>query len=203
MECRENDSSNLAQIVIRHTHAYLDVSHHHRDTFVKESLIPALVDAGAMSAEPDNAEDYQRWLKTKCKQVERILKGESPMPSDFVFGWIAALPEVAKRSCMHSLCSALGSFYLPLSTIGTRQSCAQTEARLSDISQEFSDVLANAAPAMDGHYDERDSREDLQRLSDEIFEMIAAGFAELGRIKASSGVVPTAYSTMANSPLFN
>jgi len=201
MKCRKNDSS-LAQIVIEHTITYFLASKVRRDDFVKTELLNNLLESGALGNEPANFEEFLRWQKTKCKQIERIIKQESPMPADFVFGWIGALPAEYKTKCMNDVCGAMGTFYTPLSPINAESKLTDMQASLADISSEFADVLQHSAPAMDGVYDDKDSATDLQRLSNEIFELMASCIVELGAINKASGVVPSAYVAMANSQLF-
>ncbi len=202
MECRKNDS-NLAQIVIRHTLAYLDASHVRRDEFVKTELLNNLIGSGALGEEPANAEEFLRWQKTKCKQIERIIKGDSPMPADFAFGWMAALPAEYKTKCLNDVCGAMGTFYTPLSPISEGSKLTDMQASLANVSKEFADVLQHSAPAMDGVYNAADNKADLQQLSNELYELVATTFVELGAINKASGVLPSAYVAMANSQLFN
>lgn len=201
MECRENDS-NLAKIVIRHTLAYFQLSNVHRDEFVKGTLLFNLVSSGAYGSYPANADDFLRWEKSKCKQIERMIKGDTPMPADFVFAWVAALPGGHRAKCMNDICGAMGTFYTPLPAIGSQTKLVEKKARLVDVSREFADVLQRSSPAMDGVYNSCDSNDDLQQLSNELFELVAACFVELGAINRASGVMPSAYESMANSQLF-
>ena len=201
MECRKNDS-NLAQIVIKHTLTYFSASHVRRDEFVKTELLNNLLESGALGEEPANAEEFMRWQKTKCKQIERIIKQDSPMPADFAFGWMAALPAEYKAKCMNDVCGAMGTFYTPLSPINSDSKLTDMQASLANVSSEFADVLQHAAPAMDGVYNNDDSPADLQQLSNELFELVTSCFVELGAINKASGVLPSAYVAMANSQLF-
>lgn len=201
MECRKNDSS-LAQIVIEHTTTYFLASNVRRDEFVKTELLNNLLESGALGNEPANAEEFLRWQKTKCKQIERIIKQDSPMPADFVFGWIAALPAEYKTKCMNDVCGAMGTFYTPLSPINSNSKLTEMQASLADLSSRFADVLQHSAPAMDGVYNDADSITDLQQLSNQLFELTASCFVELGAINKASGVLPSAYVAMANSQLF-
>lgn len=201
MECRENDSS-LAQIVIRHTLAYLEAANVRRDEFVKGNLLSELIKAGALGEEPSDVDLFQKWQKTKCKQIERILKEDSPMPADFVLAWIAALPTEFKTKCMNEACGAFGTFYTPLSHLSASSKLTEMQSRLFDVSKEFADVIQHSEPAMDGVYNDKDSRESLQQLANELHELISSSFVELGSINKASGILPSAYVAMANSPLF-
>lgn len=201
MECRANDS-NLAQIVIRHTLSHLDTSRVRRDEFVKDGLLPQLIKSGALDHEPADADDFLRWQKTKCKQIERIIKHETPMPGDFVFAWIAALPSAYKTKCMNEVCGALGTFYTPLTPISGTASLTEMQASLANVSSEFADVLQHSAAAMDGVYNADDNPADLQRLSNELLELVASCYVEMSAIHNASGVLPSAYVAMANSQLF-
>lgn len=204
MECRKNDS-NLAQIVIKHTLTYFSASNVRRDEFVKTELLNNLLESGALGEEPANAEEFIRWQKTKCKQIERIIKQDSPMPADFAFGWMAALPTEYKTKCMNDVCGAMGTFYTPLSPISSVDSSSkltEMQASLANVSSEFANVLQYSAAAMDGVYNSKDSQVDLQLLSNKLFELTASCFVELGAINKASGVLPTAYVAMANSQLF-
>lgn len=202
MECRENYSSNLAQIVIRHTRTYLQSSNIRRDEFVKGPLITNLIESGVFESHPESAEEFLRWEKTKCKQIERIIKCESPMPADFVFSWVAALPDSYRTKCLNDVCGAMGTFYTPLPSIGHKTEQSEILSNLSNVSREFADVLQHSLPAMDGMYDETDNKNDMQKLSNELLELIAACFVELGSINRASGIMPSAYVSMANSQLF-
>ena len=201
MECRENDS-NLAQIVIRHTQTYLDASRVKRDEFVKECLLDNLIDSGALGQEPEAADEFIKWQKTKCKQIERILKSDSPMPADFVLAWVAALPLPYRTKCMNDVCGAMGTFYTPLSSFKDESTLTEMQSHLSDVSQEFADVLQVSQPAMDGVYNDNDRKEDVQQMANELFELQATVLVELGAIYQATGVLPSAYVSMANSQLF-
>ena len=189
MECRENDS-NLAKIVIRHTLAYFQLSNVRRDEFVKGPLLANLIEAGALGSHPVTTDDFLRWEKSKCKQIERMIKGDTPIPADFVFAWVAALPGDHRTKCMNDICGAMGTFYTPLSAIGGQTKLAEKKARLTDVSREFADVLQSSQPAMDGVYNADDSESDMQQLSNELFELIATCFVELGAINRASCVMP-------------
>ncbi|MBF4395899.1 hypothetical protein EAY12_21755, partial [Vibrio anguillarum] len=146
---------------IRHTLAYFDASNVRRDEFVKGGLLNNLIESGALGEEPTDADAFQRWQKTKCKQIERIIKEDSPMPADFTFGWMAALPSEYRTKCMNDVCGAMGTFYTPLSPIGTQSKLTEMQASLSNVSKEFADVLQHSEPAMDGVYNSNDDKADL------------------------------------------
>ena len=201
MKCRENDS-NLAQIVIRHTLSHLDGSHVRRDEFVKDELLPQLIKSGLLDGEPTDADEFSRWQKAKCKQIERMIKNDTPMPGDFVFAWIKALPPFYRTKCMNEVCGAMGTFYTPLSPISASSKLTEMQASLANVSSEFADVLQHSAAAMDGVYNRDDDPEELQQLSNELFELIASCFVEIGAINRASGILPSAYVAMDNSQLF-
>lgn len=207
MKCRENDS-NFAQIVIRHTTAFLDNSIS-RDAWVMDSLIPALERSGVIdtcAVKPNVAETLEEQVKLrkrKCKQIERMIKGETPLPAVYVLPWISALPDKHRLGCQHDMAAALGTMFTPIEVFephpgGTRA----VRSRLDVLTQEYADVLKVAAAAWDGMYDERDTNEQLQQIADELFELNAATMAEMGRIHLSRGIAPRGYRMMKNSPLF-
>jgi len=204
MECRDTDNicNGLDKIIIAQTLSYLTETNTHRDTFCKRSLFDELKKSNALVNEPETAKEFDKWQSAQCKRIERIMLATTSFPQNFVFPWVAALPDPYKTKCMHEICGSLGSHYMPLSPVSGVSDLKQTQARLTDISKEFSDVLQYSAPAMDGAYDVNDSKDDLQRLSNELFELIASTFVEIDAIHKASGVLPSAYVAMSNSPLF-
>jgi hypothetical protein len=173
-----------------------------RTNFVTERLLDNLIASGVWGQEPTDADAYLKWKNTKCKQVSRILNGDSPMPANFILGWIAALPSEFKTKCMNDVCGAFGTFYTPLTQYSADLNIGEMKSQLADISKEFADVLQHAAPAMDGLYNKDDDKNQVQHLSNEIFELIATCYKELGAIHLATGVLPAAYVAMTNSQLF-
>lgn len=203
MKCREQDS-NLAHIVVYHTHEFLDETKTKLPGFVMDNLLPALQTHGCVVLdEPDCADGFEKLKSRKCKQIERMIKGDSPLPASFVMAWASALPEPYGKRCTIDMAACLGTVYTPLEIVGGPLPQPKSiRSRLDEISKEFADVLQVAEPAMDGRYDSTDSEEQLQRLADELYELHAATFNELGRIHRARGVMPRAHRMMANSPLF-
>lgn len=204
MPCREttNNCNGLDKTIIKQTLNYFHETNTCRETFCKAILLDELVKSNAIAFDAKTADEFLRFEKSQCKRVERILNSTTSFPLDHVLPWIAALPEPYKTKCMNEVCGAFGSHYMPLSPVSGVSDLKQTQARLTDISKEFSDVLQYSAPAMDGKYNDDDNKDDLQRLSNELFELIASTYVEIDAIHKASGVLPSAYVAMANSPLF-
>ncbi|GAA03203.1 hypothetical protein [Photobacterium leiognathi] len=202
MECRENDS-NFAKIVVSHTLAYLDHFNVRRDEFVLNRLIPALEKAGVVIADDIQCgNSYQKWKGRKCKQVERMIKGETPIPASYVLPWIASLPTKFSKRALVDVAGCIGTVYTPIEIMPTAPTSGAIRSRLDEISKEFADVLQHAEPAMDGSYDDTDCEHALQLLSDELYELHAATLNEMSRIFRARGVLPRGHKMMMNSPLF-
>lgn len=196
--CRDSDS--VQSLVISITEQWLLDTGAPRDRFVTEQLSPRLEAAGIVAQPADSAEAYSTWRKRFGKQVERAMKGEAPFPLEWLPHWVAALPEPYQARCRHHVCAAMGSWFLPLNTHHQGGATGPTQSKLDELSQEFADVLAHGAPAWDGHYDDRDSKEDLQKLLDEIHGLAAAALAEMARIQRASGLKSTMQHIMEQAP---
>jgi hypothetical protein len=198
---RQNSDVKLSQLVIHHISQYLEQSNIHRDAFVKNDLLPVLVANGLLD-EPTEAAAYTRWVTSACKRISRYLSGENELKADWIFPVLSALPDDHLGKAMHELCGFFGSHFVPITPISKSVCHHEIKSTLSDVSKEFGDVLQKAAPAMDGLYNEDDSIDEMQLFANEIFELNAACFSELGKIYQATGVLPAAYQAMANSPLF-
>lgn len=204
MECRKYDS-DYETIIINATLQFIDEKNVSRDEFIMGDLIPSLERAGLVDSDSvTDGESYERWKRAKCKQIERMMKGATPVPAKFITHWVAALPQPYRTSCQHKLAAVLGTVFTPIISTGPRSQPYQSvKSHLDKISLEFADVLQNAKPALDGIYDETDSPADLQHLADELYELHAAVLAEMGRIKKASGIQPIGHTLMQVSPLFS
>lgn len=201
MECRENDS-NFAKIVVSHTVAYLTAFNVRRDEFVLDRLIPALEKSDVVIADdPKDCNAYQKWKGRKCKQVERMIKGETPIPANYVLPWIASLPNKYSKRALVDIAGCIGTVYTPIELMPSAAP-GSIRSRLDEISKEFADVLQHAEPAMDGLYDDSDCEHKLQLLSDELYELHAATLNEMSRIFRARGVMPRGHKMMMSSPLF-
>ncbi|MCL9783640.1 hypothetical protein M9194_19635 [Vibrio sp. S4M6] len=201
MICRECDTT-LSDVVIHHVDAYLESSYTKRDTFVKELLIPKLI-SRQLVKEPDDTTGYQRWLSSKCKSIERILTGETTIRADWAFPIVSSLPQEYKQKAMIEICGFLGSYYIPIAPAKPPyQENKEVQAKLSELSKEFSDVLMTSKPAMDGVYSSKDNSVEVQQYANELLEVAAAAIAEIGRVYQGTGIEPAAYRAMSQSPFF-
>jgi hypothetical protein len=193
-------SSSIQHLVISITEQWLQDTGVARDRFVTADLAPRLEAAGIAAQPTDSAEAYSTWRKRFGKQVERAIKGEAPFPLEWLPHWVAALPEPYQTRCRHHLCAALGSWFMPLCPPAEGGAAGPTRARLDELSKEFADVIQSGRPAWNGVYDEHDCREEVQRLQDELHELVAAGLAEMARIQAGTGIKSTMQTILEQAP---
>ncbi|EKO3414738.1 hypothetical protein N2V14_004090 [Vibrio fluvialis] len=198
---RQEPDINLSNLITGHVDAYLMKSNIKREAYLKENLLPSLVEAGLLE-EPESAEDYQRWVNSQSKKLGRYIDGLNKMNANWVFPILSSLPDEYRRKAMMDLCGFFGTHYVPFYSIDSGVSNKGVAATLSVLSKEFSDVLKRSAPALDGVYDQKDDPIELLQYANEIFELATSCFVELGKINQATGVLPTAYQVMANSPLF-
>ncbi|MFV0576089.1 MAG: hypothetical protein ACK5NC_11850 [Vibrio sp.] len=197
---RPDKDTTFSELIIRYVDSYLESTNTKRDTFVKESLLPLLIEYGFLK-EPENAYEFTRWQARHCKSVQRQLKQEISINVDWFPIFLLALPDDYKQAAKAEVCGFLGSYFVPM-TLNSKVTPEPTEAGLSLLSKEFGDVLHKATPAMDGVYDDQDNPLAVQQYANELQEVAAAAIAELGRIYQGTGIEPAAYKAMRLSPFF-
>ncbi|MGR3238542.1 hypothetical protein [Vibrio vulnificus] len=198
---RQNTDISLSKLVIRNIERYLEETNTKRESFVKERLLPRLVELGYES-EPTEAGDYARWVNSTSKRLSRYLSGENDMKADAILAFVSSLPKEHLTRTMNELCGIFGTYYMPMTLLDTAVNRRAIKSQLSEISEEFGNVLKNCRPVLDGEIDESDCDEDLQRYADRIHSLITVGMAELGHVAKSRGIVPSAHRAMSASDLF-
>lgn len=200
MMTRPEKDKTFSDLIIRHVDAYLEGTNTKRDTFVKESLLPLLIEYGFL-VEPENAYEFSRWQARHCKSVQRQLKGEISINVDWFHLFLLALPTDYQQAAKAEICGFLGSYFVPM-TLNSKVTPEPTEVGLSLLSKEFGDVLHKASPAMDGVYSDQDNPVAVQQYANELQEVASAAIAELGRVYQGTGIEPAAYRAMRLSPFF-
>ncbi|HDI3289748.1 hypothetical protein H2666_17145 [Vibrio cholerae] len=198
---RQETDITLSALVIRHLDAFLEETSIKREAFLKEQLLPMLV-KHRLLGEPEHAEEYAKWVNSQAKRLSRYMSGENELKADWVFPILAALPFENRKKAMLELCGFFGTHYVPISAFSGKPTGGEVEATLSAVSKEFSDVLIESAPAMDGVYNHEDNPAELLKYANELYDLTTSCFVELGKIYKATGVLPAAYRSMALSPLF-
>ena len=150
--------------------------------------------------EPCAAESYEKWVNTKTRRVERILKGELQLPLSWKLYWLACLPENVKQNALSQMMANIGYMLVPLPTT-LNVNPQETAAKIDEVSRQFADVIQGSKPAMDGKYDERDDEGDLQLLQDKLMGLVAVCLRESTVIERCTGVVSKLQQIWALSPL--
>lgn len=198
---RQNTDISLSKLVIRNIECYLEETNTKRESFVKERLLPRLVELGH-ETEPTDSTAYTRWVNSTSKRLSRYLSGENEIKADSILAFVSALPKEHLNRTMNELCGIFGTYYMPMTLLDTSMNKRAIKSQLSEISEEFGNVLKNCSPVLDGEIDENDSDEDLQRYADRLHSLITVGMAELGHVAKSRGIVPSAHRAMSASDLF-
>lgn len=188
-KCPEGDS--LSALLITATKSQLiNMS---GSTFTFEYLIPALTAAGVFhdAEQTGNTDNFLRWKQRVYKKVSRIISGEQSLPADWFIPWLSVLPNQLRDRCINSTAAALGLYPIKQPDLDTAQRGAR--ASIDTLSREFADVISASRPAMDGTYSTDDSREDLQRLQDELQDLHNQVLVEIVAIAAGTGIAPAKF----------
>lgn len=176
------------QIIIKHTERCFSETPANDKSFTEAALAPALSSLGVIDPQPASADLYKKWLDKVRRQVNRIMKGEGNLNPAWNHAWVSSLPEPYRLSCRKELVAAWGSHYIPLdSPVGAR---APAMANIGQLMIEVGEVMQAAAPAADGVYDPTDRPEELQRLANELFDVLDIVSTELRLIEQGTGVRP-------------
>ncbi|WP_342652577.1 hypothetical protein NM449_17470 (plasmid) [Vibrio metschnikovii] len=199
---RQDADIKLSEVVLSSVELYLFESNLKTEPFLKQHLLPVLVDAGLLD-EPSEASDYNKWVNAQSKRLTRYLIRDNDLRADWVMPMLSAIPGSYRRKAMHQLCGFFGTHFVPISPINMDVSKKSIKASLCTLSKDFSEVLQKSSPAMDGVYSTEDDPQELLQYANEIFELATSCFVELGKIYQATGTLPSAHQTMALSPLFN
>ena len=77
----------------------------------------------------------------------------------------------------------------------------EAKAKLEEVTLQFSQVLSHSKPAMDGFYDNRDSKHELQLMQDTLAELHSKVLREMTLIEASTGISSKVSQIWQKSPL--
>ena len=188
-KCQSSD--RLSFLLITATQTFLQ--HDDCKKFVIERLLPQLADAGVFhDPEPqDCIEQLERWQQRVVKRISRIINGDQVVPADWVVPWLAALPLSVRERCENSIAAALGFQPIKMATIGT--GLRGGKANIAELSREFADVLSASGPAMDGEYTLSDGPDALQRLQNELRDLMLKVQDEIVAIASSTGIAPAKF----------
>ncbi len=176
-------------IILRHTHDFLQNSSFNKKTFAEDKLVPALVKSGFYSPEPSVVNEYVKWLDSKRRVISRIIDGRDNFPLSWKWVWLSCLPDGYRKAAERELWAMHNSLYIPLPN--TTLDRIPQKSNLFVLTKEFADVQMNSGPAQDGMYDVRDCPKEVQKLADDILELQEACLCELKRIEMGTGVVPS------------
>lgn len=209
MTCIKSDTTTISDILTSVTDQWLTDKGISISEFAV-LLADKLEAAGLISTDydPNDGPGYDRWRKNFYKRVSRMMglsSEHTPIPLEYLLHWVAVLPENYRYRCQHLIAASLGTLFTPIDCafVGASEPLhASVKANLAHLSKEFADVLQYGQPAMNGVYDHNDKPEELQRMQDELMELLSATAAEMGRIHKATGIRPMAYQLLDNSPLF-
>ena len=180
------------QVILTYTNRMLSETRWTIEDFGSERIIPALRDdrIDVNPADPytihNDAEQYLRWKNKVGVQLGRIIRGTTKFPLSWKWPWVDSLPEPYHSQCRQELLSLAGTLDVPLPIIEIDHP-QPTRSRIADFMRASADVLAAAAPADDGIYDETDDPEAVDRLADEIVDVIEVLERELLAIGRGTG----------------
>ena len=196
------DRDTLSSVVIEATQQMLSQTGESCAHFAINRLIPKLEIEGLINTGTAGitAESYMSWRNRSIKQAERVLNGTVRMPADWVLTWVSALPEPFRGKAQMKMAAMQGLMWVKLPKY-TRRAVKSVDAEIDMITVKFGDVLASAEPAHDGVYDGNDSKPALQRLQNNLFELIAHVRREINNIESATGIAPEAIEIARRSPL--
>lgn len=169
-------------------------------TKFSEMLYEKLLIPGLVLPEPEKAEDYDKWVASRVRRVSRVIDGSSNFPIEWKNYWLACLPSELKMSVLSQMMSSFGYLLVPLPTNASLD-IQDSRAKLDEISMQFAGVIGNSKPAMDGFYDSRDCKAELQLMQDKLGELLASVLREMTLIENNTGIQCKLNQIWANSPL--
>ena len=187
------------EIIITATQKWFDSSNMVSSKF-SELLYTELSAAGLVPLEPSEVDDYEKWVSSSARRVSRIMDGSSAFPLEWKYYWLSCFPEDLKISALTQIMSNTGYLLVPLPT-NSALNIVDSRAKLDEISKQFAGVIGNSKPAMDGFYDNRDSKEELQLMQDNLAQLLASVLREMTLIENNTGIQSKLSQIWHNSPL--
>ncbi|WP_051560193.1 hypothetical protein [Marinobacterium jannaschii] len=180
------------QIILEYTNSLLRETRWTIEDFGTDRLTPALRE-GLIDVDPadpysihSEAAAYLRWKNKIGVQLGRIMRGTTKFPLSWKWAWVTSLPEPYQTQCRQELLALAGVMDIPLPVIEIAER-RPARARIADFMRESADLLAAAAPADDGFYDESDDPEAVDRMADEMIDVIEVLERELQAIGRGTG----------------
>lgn len=203
-KCPKRDT--MSSVVIRSTLQMLKETGESVSTFATERLIPALEFQGLvdLGSEGIKLEDFMRWQGRCIKRAQRVLAGETSMPADWIVVWMSVLPELYRDRCSQKLAAMQGLQWVRLpnyNRVRASDRIESVEAEIDAITVKFGDVLAHAAPAHDGYYDQQDDKVSVKLLQNRLWEMKEYLLREIMNIETATGISPDQLDIGVNSPM--
>lgn len=203
-KCPERDT--MSSVVIKSTLQMMKDTGESVSFFATERLIPALEFRGLvdLGSEGIHLADYMRWRGRCVKRAQRVLAGETPLPADWIVVWMSVLPELYRDRCSQKLAAMQGLQWVRLPTynrIRAGSRVESVEAEIDAITVKFGDVLAHAAPAHDGYYDQQDDKVAVKMLQNRLWEMKEYLLREILNIELATGISPDHFDIGMKSPM--
>jgi hypothetical protein len=169
-------------------------------TKFSEILYEKLLVDDLVTPEPEAVEDYEKWVSARTRRVSRVIDGSTNFPLEWKNHWIACLPRDFRMTVLTEIMSNTGYLLVPL-PMNASLDMNDSRAKLDEISKQFAGVIGNSNPAMDGFYDNRDSRDELQLMQDKLAQLLASVLREMTLIENNTGVQCKLNQIWRNSPL--
>lgn len=167
-------------VLLHYTKEFLAKSSFSQATFLHDKLLPALAEAGIEQPEEHTvADEYETWRANRVRYMNSILNGRHAVPARWIWVWLNVLPAPYGIDARAELL-ALGNV---LEISGQFPTDNNNRADLAGIMREMADVMeAGAAVAADGIYDNQDDKTKLQKLADELTDVITCCASEIAAI---------------------
>ncbi len=198
MERRKNDN-RLSVVVLNHINSFIDETGIAVEKFTRNKVLPELIKAGELTRP---LKDEDKWEKTQSRRLVRYIDGENQLHINWVFPFIASLPEAYRQPLKNELCGMLGSYFVALTASKSLSNGTETRSHLPQMAKEWGDILVKANPAMDGAFTPDDDPVEVLNYANEIAECIGFLMAELGAISRATNIEPSAVKAFRNSTLF-
>ncbi len=186
-------------ILVSATNKWFSSSSMNISKFAKE-LYNLLAPVGLADPIPTVADEYDKYISSAIRRINRIIKGDLPFHLEWKIYWLACLPENVRQQALAQIMALTGYMVVPL-PVNKKLNIDDTRAKLEDVTQQFSQVLSHSKPALDGFYDERDCINDLQLMQDKLSELVASALREMTLIECCTGITSKVNQIYKNSVL--
>lgn len=179
------------QLIIAATRRWFENSRESIESFSTTLLIPALEDAGMAEVDRESVESnvaaYTRWRRAASMRVGRVIRGDQPFPLAWKWFWVGCLPSEYQLELRRDLMAMAGSLYVPIPHFADASNMVRARAHLDRISQEFGELLQNARPAHNGHYDINDDPRLIDRMMKEAVDLVEVVLSEVAAASRATG----------------